>query len=328
MITLYANRALGILSSFLRENEHVTTWLLPANICFSVPFTFLSLGRHIEFYDFDPFANTVYAALSKHYSTQTGVLLLNHYGLPYDDEVISTIKQYAALLIVDACLSPPSLLPLQDLKADLTLYSTGKGKVIELGYGAFGHVKSPLRNQSVPCHCPESLSTAYTQMETYWKSVLNGTPFDSKAVFTADWIDEGNQLVTSSNSYLQTIEKNLECTLLHKSKLNALYSSEIDPDFHWHPSGNDWRFNILVDDPKLVIQEIFSVNLFASQHYANAAAYISNNRDLKNADLVERHMVNLFNSPNVTQSFAQQCADIISRLIRQGKLKPIKLLTL
>ncbi len=165
-------------------------------------------------------------------------------------------------------------------------------------------------------------------METFWKSVLNGTPFDPRAVLEVDWIDEGKQLVTSRDNYLQTIDNNLESTLLHKSKLNDLYSSEIDPDFHWHPNGNDWRFNILVDDPKLVMQEIFSRNLFASQHYANAAAYICNNRDLKNADLVERHMVNLFNSPNVTQSFAQQCADIISRLIRQGKLKPIKLLTL
>lgn len=325
MITLYANRALGLLSAFLRENEHVTNWLLPANICFSVPLTFLSRGRTIDFYDFDILSNTVHAALSKYNSKYTGVLLVNHYGLPHDDDSTSAIKQSTSLLIVDACLSVPNLKPPLDSKADLTLFSTGKGKVVELGFGAFGHLTKSLEVREEFSRFGEWKSSAYNDLETYWKGVINGTKFDHNTVLTKDWIDEGRQLISSEHDYMHTVNNSIEHILSHKSTINEIYRTEIDPDFHWNPSGNLWRFNLLVDNSKLVMSEIFSKGLFASQHYANTARYIRNIKTLKNADLVENHMINLFNSQNITHSFAQQCAEIIRDLIHQGKLKPVEL---
>jgi hypothetical protein len=150
-----------------------------------------------------------------------GALLLNHYSLPHDDEIVSAIRQHDSLLTVIACLSVPAPIPPNDSKADQTLFSPGKDKVLVLGYGAFGHVKRPFKNQRMLCNCPELQSIAHDQMETHWKSVLNDILFDPKTPLTSDRIDEGFRLVHSNDNYLQRVDNILERTSFHKSNLNG-----------------------------------------------------------------------------------------------------------
>jgi hypothetical protein len=80
----------------------------------------------------------------------------------------------------------------------------------------------------------------------------------------------------------------------------------------------------MVDDAELLLKELFARGLFASRHYANAATCLGDDSSLPNADLVWKHMVNLFNSEQITVDFAERCADTMQYLLSRGKLRPIK----
>lgn len=300
-------------------------WLLPANVCFSVPFLISSLGRKMSFYDFGIGGAPVEPVLAKQRGAQVGVLLLNHYGLPWDEEDVSLIRKNSASVVLDACLSVPNFQPLPNSKADLTLYSSGKGKVVELGYGAFGHLITPLAGQRQGIVRQGFNPTGYDLLERYWKQVLEGIPFAKDIVLMHEWVDEGTDLLPDPIAYSERVKRQQLFVLRHKLEINRVYNELIDDEFHWHPRGNTWRFNIMVDDAELLLKEIFSRGLFASRHYANAARRLGETDRLPFADLVEKHMVNLFNCPKITAEFAERCAGAVQYLKGKGKLRPMRL---
>jgi hypothetical protein len=324
MTTVYSNRALGILSSFIQENTHARVWLLPANICFSVPFLLISLGRTISFSDFGLGSEPIEFALAKHRRTDVGVMLINHYGVPWDNDAISSVRHKSSLVVLDACLSVPDLRPSPSIEVDLALYSTGKGKVVDLGYGAFGYLINPYAEKIERANRHGFSPAGYDLLDLYWKQVLEGLPFAKEMVLLCEWCDEGNDLITDPAAYFATVEAQLNSVLQHKMEINKIYSDMIDDDFHWHPNGNNWRFNIMVDDAGILIKELFSRGLFASRHYANAANRIGDTGSYPFANMVERHMVNLFNSAQITLDFAERCARTIQNLLDKGSLKPMR----
>lgn len=101
---------------------------------------------------------------------------------------------------------------------------------------------------------------------------------------------------------------------------NEIYSNYIPSEFLLHKDANNWRYNLLVDNSKKVIEAIFNEQLFCSTHYANAAYYLQYEKH-QNSDAIEHHIVNLFNNVKYSLQQVEKTAILIKKLIDSQKIK-------
>jgi hypothetical protein len=322
----YSNRALGILYSFLKHHTaHLDIWLFPAHICFSVSFLFLNLGEKIIFYDYVFSIDTVLKPLNS-LSKPVGLLLVDYYGKAWEHENLKLFREYSACLIHDVCLGVPCTSHIENSIADLTIFSTGKGKVVELGFGAFGisREKIPLsmtgRQQSV-----KLFTNQYEALESYWKDIIKGKAVFDLGKLRGGWIDTSNTLI--KHNFLRELEETKKNVLAHKEKLNSIYQALIPEELHSKELSNIWRYNIFVKNKEILLKAIFDEGLFASSHYVNASKYLpafSQSNTNTNADFIEKYIINLFNDFYFSEEKAKHCALIINKLFNQGLISSVK----
>ncbi|MES2691196.1 MAG: hypothetical protein V4658_12380, partial [Bacteroidota bacterium] len=274
----------------IQNCNEIQHWLLPSTVCFSVPFLFTRLNKQITFYDYGYDANSI---LDRIENLHTGILLTDYYSKPWQSTDLLLLKASTPALVHDCCLSAP-VTDVAHLVADLLLFSTGKGKVLDLGSGAIGFCHSGHDVKSDPVQDPEKIRQQYQELDAYWKEILVGkTSFKKERVQDVDWIEHSD---LDEPVYLSEVHKKLQARLDHKSMLNATYSQLINPVFLDNSIGNEWRFNILVDQPRVLLNELVKKDLFASNHYANAAVYLNDPENTNNkSSYLEKHIVNLFN---------------------------------
>lgn len=320
MYKYFANRALGILYNFLlHECKHINTWLLPSQVCFSIPFLFLNLNKKIIFYDFGFSYNNITNNIT---NTDTdGVLIVDYFGSNWKDEDIRLIKSMSACLIHDKCLSIYDINA--NYEADLTIFSSGLGKIANLGYGGLGIVKKNINMAFSNDIDTSNYHKRYASKDTFWKHVINGRKDFSLAATKGHWIDTGNSSINSN--YESMFLEQQKLSIAHKVLLNEVYMNIIPRELHFSQVSNIWRFNLLVDDNKKLLQAIFTNNLFASSHYANAAKYILHQKDLVISEFIERHIVNLFNDFSFSIDQAEKCATLICKLFHRNIIKPVVL---
>ncbi len=323
---IYANRALGILGKFILNKPEIEHWYLPANICFSVPFLFLNLNKKIQFYDFGFDTSIILNTLQENKTTNCGVLLFDYYGKSWTEEQVKEIKPFVNCVIQDACLSIPTIETNKQIAADLLIYSTGKGKVVDIGSGAIGYtshledalyIKNNLENTG-------SENKTYLELDRYWKSIIsNKDVFDLNRVKNVSWVDYGNNTITEN--YPKDVILERDKIIKHKTTINDLYSNLINKELHWNIYANNWRFNLWINNATELITEIFNHNLFASRHYPDVSHFlkIENTLPLPKAIKVEKHVVNLFNDFHITEKQAEECALLVNKLFHQNKIQPV-----
>lgn len=320
----YGNRALGILYSFLKQHNHLDTWLLPTHICFSVPFLFLHMGKEIIFYDYG-FSNDLILKPISASKKPIGLLLADYYGTAWTYEALKIFREYTPCLIHDVCLGIPSTSYEENSIADLTLFSMGKGKVIDLGYGAMGisREKIPLNIGTKPQHI-ERFKKRYECLDHYWKEIIKGKAKFDIGQLGLEWIDTSDTLI--ENNFSQKLKDAKKNILVHKEKLNSIYQTLIPKELHYKEVSNIWRFNILLNNKETLLKHLFAEGLFASSHYANTAKYLftlPQPNTYPKADFIEKHIVNLFNDFYFSEEKAKLCALLINRLFDQGLISAV-----
>ena len=320
MNRLFANRALGILKCFLMEKgNEVDIWLLPATCCFSVPFLFKSLKINVEFYDFG-FDIENLMAYQNTKNKKIGLLLVDYFGVKWSDHALDSLGSKFDCLIHDACLSDIDFEDAMNPNVDLKIYSTGKGKTVDLNGGALAYSKLPI---SLRASSDESINSRYLQLDTYWKKiVLDNEPFDVKALEQV-WVDTGTDDVPKD--YEKNAKEKLEMLMQHRKEIVSIYEENLPSSFKNFFNGA-WRYSFLVSDSKVFFAEIKKVGLFASNHYANVARYIDGNFVCPKSDLIEKHIVNLFSDLNISKRQAIEITAIIKSLYQNKTLLPLNMM--
>lgn len=309
-------RASVVLFNFLKAKKNVLKgkkMIIPANVCPIVPATLIKAQIEYEFIDISnsDFCMDKNAAITLVDSNSKigGVLFVRSYGYMADETDFFKqlrIKSPGLVLIDDRCLCIPDIFGNTVYEqADLTLYSTGYAKYVELNEGGFGFVGKDVNYiKSVLCYSEVDHNKI---VEAFQKSIDTQTPFMYKE---SDWLDTST--LTHGKDYFSFIQQGIIKSIKTKSKLNEIYKSNLPKEIQLGCEFHNWRFNISVSNKSEVLSNIFRSGLFASSHYT-AISHLFGGRRVKNADRLHSRAINLFNDFRFTPEMALKVCEIIKK---------------
>lgn len=285
----FAYRGAKVLYDFLVSNHLTGTFLLPANICSSVPNTFREAGCPVRFVDIDAktFCIDEHQVLKQIHDC-AGLLAVHTYGVEQSfDAFYRQVRALSldAVIIDDRCLCWPDFEEpnkYEDAEADLTIFSLGEKKQVQLGEGGVGIVKDKWQ-----CEHVEMKEDAYFANE---------------------------QFALNMEKYLcqKQIAKQ------HVTKMQAIYQDNLPAEIQLPMEYNNWRFHIRVpqDKKEQVLQTFFANGLFASSHYKSLAE--SPEQNTPNAVRLQKELINLFVDPKFyTEEQATQTCQIINEILQK-----------
>lgn len=289
---IYESRASTIIYNLLLARPDSRPWILPANICPIVPITFLKACIPFEFVDIS--ASTLHMDLEQveeRIKTRKfgGLLYAHTYGeLSTPRDFFSSVKNTAPELFVldDRCLCVPGFE--SDPMVDLTLYSTGYAKIVELGFGGYALVRDNFEYLSVKL--PFDLQD-HAELELSYKEAVQAR--ESFTYHDSNWLETAAP-VPAWYDYRVKIESGLKTSLAHRDELNAIYQKLLPYEIRLPQAYQTWRFNIRVKNKSNVLNAIFNAELFASSHYASLAGIMAEGHAPR-AEMLANEVINLFN---------------------------------
>jgi hypothetical protein len=309
---ILAPRASTILYNLLLSQKDRRAFILPANICPIVPITFFKAGIPFEFVDI--LERGLHMDLEQaeeriRTGKFRGLLYAHTYGDPsMPRRFLEEIKKNHPdlLLIDDRCLCIPDLEPDLSNPADVILYSTGYGKVVDQGFGGFAFLSGDLTYQtrSLPFN-PQELETLEN---TFKRSIEAREPF----VFSnSNWLQTDSDLPAWTD-FKERVRSAREKSIAHRQSINAVYNSLIPPDLCLSEPYQLWRFNLRLPDKKKTLAALFAEQLFASSHYASLAGIMGKGY-CPRAHRLWGEIVNLFNDTHYTLEMAERTTQIVLR---------------
>ena len=302
----------NILSAFPKDKK----FILPANVCPVVPLTFLKAKVPFEFVDIDAHSKCLDPALlldtlSTDRESYSGVLYVRAYGQQEDTtELFSDIKSIRESLYIidDRCLSIPHLVNENEMdNIDMTLFSTGYSKYVELGYGGYAYIKDDGNYTSG--NLPFKEQDHDTQISLI-QDCLNDR--ESFQYIENDWLGD-TAVRLNEKEYLDLVVQGVEPAAKQKNKINSIYDQHLPDDIKQGIS-NVWRYHIAVNDKDAVLKKIFDAGLFASSHYASVSDIFGNKKSPV-AEKCHHETINLFNDHRVDEEFAMKACEIIKENI-------------
>lgn len=310
MKIIQAPRASAILYHLLVSQTNSLPWLLPANICPIVPITFLKADVPFEFVDIS--AETLHMDLEQaealiKRSRYGGLLYVHTYGeASTPKEFLANAKSFNPELLIldDRCLCIPDLEPDIHSDADVTLYSTGYAKIVELNFGGYAYMKENLQYQ--PSYLPFN-SKVHEELERSYKEAVSKR---RRFVYRdTDWL-ETNSNLPAWYDYRDQIESRQNSSLKQRGLLNDIYANRLPAEIQLPQAYQTWRFNIRVKNKKRIMDAILSASLFASSHYASLAGIMTEGH-APQADKLADEVINLFNDHHFSLEQAEQICGII-----------------
>lgn len=273
-------RASSLLHRYFIGFPKGTTVILPVNICEIVHQVVIKSGLIPFFvdisekYSFTINQNQVVDYFEKS-KNRNSILLLNHtYGVSFSFcHFVNFLKSnFNVSIIEDKCLSLPDFNINRNI--DLTVFSTGYSKIVDIGIGGLGVMKESIFLNS-PTH--------------YFGENFNA-------------IKE-----LSLNEYLMNIAKKKHPILQRKKVINKIYTDYLNL-FMMGEEYNNWRFCVRVGNKDFLLKKIFEHKLFASSHYRplNECRII-----YKTSWDLFHSVINLFNDQHITEDQAFECSKII-----------------
>lgn len=318
---VFRSRASAVLYDFLMSLNTEKVFLIPCNICPIVPLIFLKANIKFEFIDISNETlcldlDIAIKKIKRSPSEVGGILFVHTYGLEESfDEEFKNIKNVndGILIIDDKCLCIPSF-DTEDQIADLTLYSTGYSKYIDLGFGGYGILSS---NKDIKHNSLKFNQVHLDDIVTLYKYHVK----EQIRLETAVIENNGNWLENKNNPmvfgiYEQIINEQVSNMKKHKNKINEIYSSKLPKELQLPDIYQNWRFNILIPRKEEVLNKIFEKKLFASSHYSplNKVFSIDNN-GYRNGDMLYSKVINLFNDKYITEQQAVLISEEILNII-------------
>ncbi len=318
---VFENRASVILYKFLLSNDFRDgCFLLPANICYIVPLTFLKAGVNFYFIDIskDHYCineKIVNKIIESNTYNVHGVLFARTYGIELDFSHI--FKKWKNLdqdiqIIDDKCLCKPKFHnELNDSNVSLELYSTGYAKNVDLGFGGFGVTEHYIPNLST------RLSYDKNSLRNIERHVYDSLKANTQFNYLDNhWLDL-NDFSRDINKYKNEVEKEIKTSDKQKLEINNIFYNEIHKRFHFRNSYNKWRFNIILNNSEYVLEKIFNSGLFASSHYKNIAMIFKDRTiprydNFDNTSNLSNKIINLFNYKYIDTQMAYKICSIIN----------------
>lgn len=264
----YAYRGAKVIYDFFVSNKIAGTFMLPANICDSVPNTFREIGCNVLFIDINSKTLCIdERQVLNQIADCTGLLAVHTYGIQNSfDSFFTQVRTINpnAIIIDDRCLCLPDFEEegkYDEAIADLTLFSLGDKKQVQLGAGGIGIVND--------------------------KWAIRDCCVGRTSMF------ENKDYTFNLNEYLHQKEIATE----HITKLRNIYSKKLPNSIQLPLEFNNWRFNIRVNAgiKQTIIKNLFKHNLFASSHYKSLS--INPLLDTPNAVKLQQEIINLFLDP-------------------------------
>jgi hypothetical protein len=311
---VFGRRASAVLFNFLRVLGVRRRFLLPANICPIVPITFMKSGMGFQLLDVSLSSLVidrcrVHDVLSTDGAEIGGVLLCRPYGASADVDAFGSELRAAhpnLILIDDRCLSIPDVGHQGSPWADLTLFSTGYAKVVDIGFGGFGIVRDG------HAYARESLHFSATDLarltRRYKRSVDARQPFE---YVDCGWLDTCD-LADTADEYVKRVADELTLSLRTKERINAIYSEMIPVEAQFAQEYQGWRFNVRVRRRDAALQHLFAERLFASTHFASLAG-VFNSGSAPCAEAAHSNIINLFNDRYYDVDRAARTCEILRR---------------
>jgi hypothetical protein len=310
MQIVQAPRASAIIYNLLVSRPDTRPWLLPANICPIVPITFLKarvpfdlvdISEHTLHIDLDP----VHELLK---TRKFGGFLYAHtYGEPSTpQDFFKNIKMDFPEVFVldDRCLCIPEAKPVVDTNADLSLYSTGYSKFVELNRGGYAFLKDDVNYQ--PSKLPFNGKDLEYVKQVYNQAVQDRSMFE---YHDSDWLETHSDL-PAWYDYCHQIESSFFAAVETRAEINRVYLEKLPREIQLPKEYQNWRFNIRVKDRKKILDAIFEARLFASSHYASLAGIMTEGHAPK-AESLAGEVINLFNDRHFTPSQAEKACHVI-----------------
>ncbi len=320
MSWVYENRASTVLYNLLKELKKENPEILffiPSNVCPIVPATFCKVGVKYEFIDISIETLCIDLNIVKRKALEyssIGLLYVRNLGIIHQnvDEVFRDLKKDNPdiFIIDDRC---PCRIDFEEKmlcpNADVTLFSTGYAKYVEMGFGGCAFVNSPLQYHSNKL---KYLKTDHDNLvDSFNYSIQNNKRFIYKE---SDWLDTNNPELGFEEYKIRVLSKRDEVDA-HKAKLNNIYKNNLSTKVLPSLDLGVWRYNIFVKDKDVLLEDIFSNNLFASSHYSDISG-VFNNVNSENSKALHQNIVNLFNDYRYSEEMAYQTCEIVNKHVK------------
>lgn len=302
---VFAHRACGVLYRFLRQNGG--RYLLPANVCPVVPLTFRLAEVDFEFVDINSDTlcideESCLSLVGK--GLFQGLVFVHTYGTPYNPQLFfGRLKSYmhGFHIVDDKCLCAPNF-TFPQTEADLTLFSTGYAKYVDLGGGGFGFLRDGLSLSMEPLLYDGSDIEAVYKESFAKKKKISYIPSGWLDAFVTNYCDD---------KYMKRVEQETDRMKEHKREINAVYRKQLGSIKTLSDDFNQWRYNIFVENKNQVLKELSDVGLFASSHYQPSSELFVD-ETFPNAQWLYEQVINLFNDKYFTREKAMEVAKVIA----------------
>jgi hypothetical protein len=316
MRIVFERRASAILFNLLRSRPDDRPFVLPANVCPIVPLTFLKGKRKALYIDIDPedlvMRRSRLLDLARGRERLGGVLFVRTYGAEQNEEpFFAELKSLdpGLLLVDDRCLCRPdcdgeSLCP----SADVTLYSTGRAKYVDLGFGGFAHLRPgvPYRRHEA-AYDPSALERA---TQNYKSAKAAGSRF---ADTEREWLDLSAP-PTSWDLHARRLRTECDEADRHKTEINRIYRAGLPEEIQLPAHFQGWRFHVRIPGAPEFLRTLFEAGLFASRHYASVGGIFCD-ESFPEAERLHSTIVNLFNDAAYDKDRAGRTAALLMRYL-------------
>ncbi|WP_323760970.1 hypothetical protein [Maricaulis sp.] len=296
-------------------------WLVPANACDAVYLSLMSAGASFDVVDIreENFCLDVDQAIEALGGDRSyaGLIYIHGYGASHSAATdIRRLRNAAGpelVVIDDRCLCPPSIDPeMEGLGcADAVVYSTGHGKVLDLGAGGYALVSDGLALLPVEgVFDPAAEAGLIDALRTRIDPGLDQEVAVENRI--ADWL--ASWLPTAEGpdwpALRHAIERELPAVLAHKSRLNEVYRSTLPAEFVLAGADHLWRYNLRVPNRDRLLERIFDAGLFASAHFRSFRSHLDSGQ-CPVAHAVQCSTINLFNDKNFSLDQATRVSEIV-----------------
>jgi hypothetical protein len=312
----HAARASAVLYRVLRSRADARPFLVPVNVCPVVPLSLVAARCPFELVDIgwphlevDP--DLCLRRVAERPGGYAGLLFVRPYGSVRDrDGFFRALKalQPDLMLVDDRCLCPPdcdgdTLSPL----ADVTLFSTGRRKYVDLGDGGWGFVREGVGVWR-EAGAPFDAGVAAGFEEDCERSVAERRPLPPDR---GGWLDLRPPALPWSR-HRERVGDALPGVMEHKSRLNEVYAMSLPADIQLAAPFQGWRFNVVVPAAQRLADRLFADGLFASRHYAPLAGSAGGSCHPV-AEALHGSVVNLFNDLYFDVARADRACAVVRR---------------
>lgn len=317
---VFERRASTIIYKFLLSNFSKKKFIIPCNVCPVIPLIFLKAGCKFEFCDIEEDSyciskELVLQKLKNKKEEYAGILYVRTYGIATNQsDFFNQVKAVcpSVLIIDDKCLCIPSFENENNI-CDLTLFSTGHAKFVDINYGGFAFVANELKylNKNIQKIDSKIINLNFSnQINLVENSLRNKLKFK---YIDNDWLDL-NEL-ENTGEYIKIVNENISKELKYRSKLNTIYDKYLPDHVKLPKEFQNWRYNILVPDKDIILNEIIRKGLFTSSHYKTISHAFNNNSYIISENL-SKQVINLFNNNKFTTEMAIELCAIINSFLK------------